>query len=213
MSNLIGTSTEGNVAIKANPATGAVYVEQLTSGGTSSTVLGAGEAHIGEVAGNIAVIAVEETRPADTTAYTIGDVVSNNATTTVLMQFANIFRVAGGTGYIVGIKIATDKKSITPRLRIHLFNASNPTVAADNAAFKEVYADSAKRLTYYDMPAMTTATDTTNSDMSRTFDMTCRIPVKAAAGSRDLFLAKEALDAFTPASGQKFSVTLYLDNN
>jgi hypothetical protein len=209
-----GGGSGGSTVLGAGTAViGKVGIDQTTPGTTDSVTLKASESHLGEVSGNLISKTVEETRPANTDAYTAGDVVSNNVTTTTLMQFANIFRVSGGTGYIVGIRVSTDKKSITPRLRMHLFNASNPTIAADNAAFKEVYADDSKRLTYYDMPAMNTAVDATNSDMSRSFDMTCRIPVYAAAGSRDLFLAKEVLDAFTPASGQKIKVTLYLDNN
>lgn len=153
------------------------------------------------------------TRPADTTAYTAGDVVSNNATTTTPIAFSDIFPKDAGTGYLVGARLSTDKKSITPRIRLHLFNASTATVAADNAAFKEVYADAGKRLGYVDLPAMTTATDSTNSDMSRAFDLTLRVPIVAAAGDRDLHVVLEALDAFTPASGQQFSLTLYVDAN
>lgn len=176
-------------------------------------VLAAGENFIGSVGGILIHVSAELTRPADTTAYTAGDVVSNNATTTTPVQLANIFRVAGGSGYIRKLKISTDKKSITPRFRLHFFNASTITVSADNAPFKEVYADTSKRLGYYDMPAMTTAVDTTNSDMSRTLDIDVSMEVNAAAGSRDLFVVYEALDAFTPASGQKFMLSVALDNN
>jgi hypothetical protein len=181
----------------------------------SLTVLAAGENHVGEVGGNMVPISAEMTRPAagDVNAYITGDVVSNSTTTTTPIQLTNIFRVAGGSGYIVKIRIVTDKKSITPRLRVHFFNANTATLAGDNLPYKEVYADSAKRLGYWDMPAMTTATDTTNSDMSRTLDLTCRIAVTAAAASRDLFVVFETLDAFTPASGQKFNITVVMDNN
>lgn len=125
----------------------------------------------------------------------------------------NIFRVAGGSGYITKLRLVTNKKSITPRIRLHIFSVNNATIAADNAAFKELYDDSSKRLGYWDMPAMVTATDTTNSDMSRTLDMNCRIPVNAVTGSRDLFIVYETLDAFTRDSGQKFNLTVVLDNN
>jgi hypothetical protein len=155
------------------------------------------------------------TRPAagDVNAYITGDVVSNSTTTTTPVQLTNIFRVAGGSGYITKLRLVTDKKSITPRFRLHFFNVNTATVAADNAPYKELYADSAKRLGYWDMPAMTTAADTTNSDMSRTLDLSCRIAVTAANGSRDMFVVYEALDAFTPASGQKFNLTAVMDNN
>lgn len=174
---------------------------------------GAGESHLGEVGGNLARISVEFTRPADTTAYTAGDVVSNSTSATTLMTLTNALRVAGGSGYIVRASLTTDKKSITPRFRVHLFNASNPTVAADNVAHKELYADASKRLGYFDLPAMTTATDTTSSDMSRAMDNTLRHAIVAAAGSRDIYAMLEALDAFTPASGEKFTLALFVDCN
>lgn len=157
-------------------------------------------------------VSVEFTRPANTTAYTAGDAVSNSATATTLLAFA-IARVAGGSGYLTKIRLSTDKKSITPRFRLHFFNAADPTIAADNAAYQEVYADNAKRLGWHDLPAMTTAADTTNSDCSRAVDMNCRIPYTCAVGSSTLYVGLETLDAFTPNSGQKFNLTLVADNN
>jgi hypothetical protein len=203
-SNAVGG---GDIPVFVDAATNAMLTK------SASGALASGEAHIGEVGGNMLTISAEMTRPADTTAYTAGDVVSNNATTTTPVQLANIFRVASGSGYIVKLRLVTDKKSITPRLRLHIFNVNTATVAADNAPYKELYADSDKRLGYWDMPAMITAADTTNSDMSRTLDLNCRIAVTAANGSRDLFVVYEALDGFTPASGQKFNITAVMDNN
>lgn len=177
----------------------------------TAPVLVAGEAHIGEVGGNLPSVATEFTRPADTAAYTAGDVWSDNTTTTTMQALAGAARVSGGSGYIVGARISTDKRNSTQRIRVHIFNTTGATLAADNAAYKEVYADTSKRVFYFDMPAMTTATDTTNSDMSRTVDTTLRIPYTCAATS--LYFVFEALDAFTPASGQKATLTLYLDRN
>lgn len=164
-----------------------------------------------EVSGNLARIAHEFTRPADTTAYAANDVVSDNAATTTMQELVNAGLARAGSGYIVGVRVATDKKSITPRLRVHFFNTSGVTLAADNAAWKEVYADSSKRVGYVDLPAMNTAADTSNSDTSRAQDFTVRIPYICAATS--LYYVLETLDAFTPASGQKFTVTVYVDRN
>ena len=51
-------------------------------------------------------------------------------------------------------------------------SASDATVVADNLPWADYYANKEKMLGYYDLPAMTTAADATNSTMSRTFDMT-----------------------------------------
>ena len=165
------------------------------------------------VGGLVTRVATEFTRPADTTAYTAGDVVSNSTSATTLIDLASAVRVNGGSGYVVRVDLATDKKSITPRIRVHFFNASNPTVSVDNAAHRELYVDAAKRLGWVDLPAMTTGTDTTNSTMSRTSNDGCRLPVVAGGATTSLYALLEALDAFTPASGQKFTLTVFTDCN
>lgn len=83
--------------------------------------------------GNLFRVSQEFTRPADTTGYSINDVVSNNTSTTTPITLANSVRINGGSGYIVRASITTDKKSIVPQFRVHLFNANDATVSADNA--------------------------------------------------------------------------------
>jgi len=154
------------------------------------------------------------TRPANTTAYTAGDVVSNDATTTTLLEIPAIGRRPGATGYITGVILITDLKSITPSIKLKFFNASTATVAADNAASKELYADASKVAAgAITMPAMTTPADTTNSTLSKSEDMTLRVPFKCAADSQSLFVLLEAVDAFTPASGQGFTLVLFVDHD
>ena len=176
-------------------------------------VLAAGEAHVGEVGGHIDTVAVEFTRENNATPYTAGDVVSSSAGTPVVLEIPLALRIVGGSAYIVGCRVTFNVKSVTPRLRVHLFNASNPTIAGDNLAHKELYADAAKRLGYFDMDAMSTAADATNSDMARSINMDLRIPVMAAAATRSLWVAIETLDAVTLTAVSKVSITLSLDVN
>lgn len=150
---------------------------------------------------------VEFTRPSNTTAYSAGDVVSDNATATTKMTFSDITK-EGGCGVIVGAMIITDKKSITPQLRLHLFTSSTPTVSADNAAHQELYVDVASKVGTIDFAAMSTPADTSNSTLSRTQNFSVNVPFRLASGSKKLFGVIEAIDAFTPASGQKFTVIL-----
>lgn len=182
-----------------------------TVGGAGS--LGASENHIGAVGGGIARVSATFTRPGDTTPYTAGDIVSNSTSATTLIALAGIARVNGGSGYLVGIRLSTNLKSITPRFRIRIFNASNPTLSGDNAAFQSKYTDESKRVARFDLAAMITPIDTTNSDMSSTEDDTIRIPFVCAGGSTTLYIALETLDAFTPANGESFTLTLKADQN
>lgn len=159
------------------------------------------------------VVSVSQTRPANTTAYTAGDVVCNSATTCTLLAFTDILDVPGGSGHILGIRYVCDQKSIVPRTRFHLYNASNPTVAADNVAMRESFADVSKRLGYVDLPALATPEDTTNSDMSYTQDFGLRHPVRAATGSRTLYVLRKTLDAYTPASASVCTTTMLVESD
>lgn len=174
-------------------------------------VIAAGETHIGEVGGNLTMISVELTRPSDTTAYAANDSVADSTSAPTMLALLNAARVSGGSGYITGIRVTTDKKSITPRFRLHFFNTNGATATNDNAAFKTAYADISKYIGYWDMPAMITGADTTNSTDSRSVDLTPRLPFTCAATT--LYVLLETLDAFTPASAQKISVTVFLDRN
>jgi len=177
-----------------------------TSAGSSEDVLGL-------VGGMLVMQSKEFARPNDATPYSANDVVSNSTVTTTLLEFDEAGRAAGFDGYITGARISTNKKSITPRFRVHLFDNSNPNMAADNAQFKEVYADVLHRVAYFDLPNMVTAADTANSDASRAWDFTLRVPYVTAAGETSIYAALETLDIFTPASGQLFTLSLYFDQN
>lgn len=179
----------------------------------------AGEAHIGSVGGQLVTVTATFTRPADTTAYAAGDAVNNSTSAPSLLTLTNAARVNGGGGYLVGVRLATNLKSITPRFRVRLFNdiyssGTTPIVLSnDNAAFQSKYADEAKRVARLDLSAMITPVDTTNSDMSTSEDTTIRIPFVCQTGGRNLYATLEALDAFTPSSGESFTLTLVIDQN
>ena len=177
----------------------------------AAPALVASEAHIGEIGGKTLLASVEIIRGTSTTAYAANQTVLNAAGT--LSEITGVARINQGTGYITGIRVTTNAKSLTPRFRLHFFNASNPTFAADYASWKDLYADISKRIGYYDLPAMVTAADATNSDCSRTLDFTMRIPFNCAAATTSLFVGIETLDAFTPTNGQKITIVLNSELN
>lgn len=162
--------------------------------------------------GRLVVVSGEFTRPADTTAYTVGDLVGNATSGAVPLTIAGCARVNGGSGYIVRAALITDLKSITPSFRVHVFNAA-PTQSNDNAAYRALYADISKRVGEFAIGPMGTPADTTNSTLSRAVDMNLRLPFVCAAGSTSLLFLFEALTAFTPANAQKFTLQLGIDQN
>lgn len=171
----------------------------------------AGETHIGEIGGKLNVVSVEFTRPANNTPYSIGDAILNAAGT--LVEVPLFARINGGSGYIFKIRIAYNTKSVTPQLCIHFFNASNPTIAADNVNWKDLYADESKRIGNHTMPnPLSTAQDAANSNMSSTEDNDMvRFAFQCVPGTRSIWIALETLTAFTPVSGDKFTLKFHLD--
>lgn len=162
------------------------------------------------VKGGLVVVSGEFTRNTDTNPYAIGHLVGNAANTP--LTIANCARVNGGSGYIVRATLITDLKSITPSFRVRVFNAA-PTQSNDKTAYQSLYADASKRVGEFILGPMSTPSDTTNSTMSAASDMNLRLPFVCAAGTTDLLFLFEALTAFTPTSGQKFTLQLAIDQN
>jgi hypothetical protein len=205
-----------SLPLPTGAATAAKQPALGTAGTASSdviTVQGIASGTPAQVVGGLATVSGNFTRPADTTAYTAGDVVSNATSGSALLSIAGCARVNQGSGYIVGARLITDKKSITPRIRVHVYNASNPTFAHDNSAVDIRYADISKRIGTFDLPAMSTGADSTNSTSSQAQDMNMRLPFVCASATTTLYFLFEALDAFAPASGEAFTLVLFCDQN
>lgn len=168
--------------------------------------------HIGEVGGHISKVTKEITRAASADAYHANDLIADSAGVKI-WELPNVALRNGGTQYLVGLRLTTNLKSITPIIRVHFFNAATPTLSADNANWQDKYVDTGLRVGYVDLPALSTAADTTNSDMSRAMDMTLRIPMCCAAATRSLWFAYETLSAFNSSSSQKLSLITLWDNN
>ncbi len=200
-----------------NPDTGWVLQEgvldrlpatlgQKTADASLPVVPAATESHLGEVGGKTpSFYGPEMTRPADTNAYTAGDVVSNSTSATTLIPVA-IGRKNGGTGFIVKASLVTNQSTCLYRFRVWLYRVSNPTVAADNAPLALLYANRSNRIGYIDLPAMTT--QMSGSDSAAAMNDTIRHAFDCAADDSNIYCVLQALDGFTPASGQKFWLEL-----
>jgi hypothetical protein len=165
------------------------------------------------VKGNLTLTSGGFTRPNDTTAYAVGDVVANSTSAAGLTELPNAVRVAGGTGYIVRASFATDQKSNPSSYRIHVYNNTTVTLSNDNAPRRELYADLSKRCCEFVLGPMATPADTTNSTLSRVADNNLRLPISAEAGSTSLWYEVETLTANTPLGLQNFTLRVAIDNN
>lgn len=175
-------------------------------------------AHLGTVASNVIKSGVELIRPADTTAYTAKDTISDSTSSPTVLTFANFARINQGSGLIVRARLMTDQKTNTAQYRLHLFHTA-PTAIADNSPYLLLYANAANRIGQIDFGAMATE-DASNSTSAATMRPssdgsygTPNLWFQADPGSRAIYGILETLSGFTPASGQKFYIELsaYLD--
>ena len=156
------------------------------------------------------------TRPADTTAYAVNDVVSNSTSTTTPMTLAavGIINSSGGAaaGYITKVRLVTDNKAFTAQCRVWFFNSTSITVAADNAAFGPKWADRSARIGYVDLPTLAPE-DSTASDCAEATAADQRVPFTCATNVNTLYAVIETKTASTPASGQLFYLEVETEIN
>lgn len=77
----------------------------------------------------------EVTRPADTNAYTAGDVISDSTSAPTVITFGNVARESGGNGTIVhAVCVDSANVATKPDLELWLFDTT-VTPDNDNAAF------------------------------------------------------------------------------
>jgi hypothetical protein len=175
----------------------------------------AGEAHIGEIGGRLISGSVEITNTLGSgTAYSIGDTVSGSANVTSPYAIPNIFRIAGGSGYVVGLAVSANKASITPVFRVHFYSASSVTMTGDNLPYSDSYTDTVYNLNAFDLPPMSSSVNTSGSCSKAWDTTTVRHPVMSSNGSTSLWVALETRTAFTPAANPaKYTVSVIVDNN
>lgn len=92
---------------------------------------------LGRIGGYNAVASANFTRPADTTAYALGDLVANNTTagSVVPMSFA-MSRATGLGGMLRRVKLRKSAVSLTnAQFRIHFYSASPVPSNGDNGAW------------------------------------------------------------------------------
>ena len=174
----------------------------------SVPVLGGGEAHVGKVGGESAVVVGTVVRPADTIAYAIGDLIANSTTAGSVVPIAlAAARVNGGTGLIRRVRLSTNHTGLagTEQFRIHLFRGSPTPSNGDNGAFG-VNGVTAIHLGHADLTL-----DRVFNDGAKGIALPAvgtDILFDAASGTTSLYALIEARTAYTPASGETFTLAL-----
>lgn len=152
-------------------------------------------------------ISTSFTRPADTTAYTSGDLVANNTTagSVVVLSFANAARVASGSGMVRRARLRKSGTSVTnSSFRIHLFNAAPATITnGDNGAFS--VSGAADYIGAIDVSVDRAFTD--GAVGTGIPVVGSEINFKLPSGST-IYGVIEARGAYTPTSAETIAVTL-----
>jgi len=181
------------------------------------TLLGAatpaGENHLGEVGGNSAIVGGNFNRPADTTPYSIGDVVANSTTAGSVVPIPiAAARKNAGTGRILRARLSKTSATIGSIFRVHFFKTAPTSTAGDNAAFASaVTGVAALHLGYVDITM-----DQAFSDGAKGIGVAAVgsfITFDAAAGTQNIFALIEARTAYTPTSGETFTLAVEVDRD
>jgi hypothetical protein len=163
-------------------------------------------------AGGITRIAASTiTRPSDTTAYAVGDLVANSTTSGSVTPFTlAAARITDGSFIIRRVRLRKSSTTLTnAQFRVHLFNASPTVSVGDNEAFNSAGALSttgtAAYLGYTDITIDVGFSDGSNGFSGSTFLDT---QVKLSGGNANMYALLEARAAYTPTSAETITVTV-----
>ena len=189
-----------------------VFLSNLSGAitGTAMNILGtAGENHTGNVGGESAKVEVTlAARPANTTAYAIGDVL--NADTIVVPISFTVARANDTTGWVIGGKCTSSATVATaPNIDLLLFDATFAT-AADNAAFAPT---DANMLTYIGKVNFNSWVSYSTTASASDGTVATPFAFAPASGTQLIYGVAVLKNAYVPVSGEVFSFSLDVDQN
>ena len=147
-------------------------------------------------------------RPANTTAYTAGDVIGIADSVTAANAGSAIHELAGAGSsaaflMVQSVQLIINLSSVTSGMagfRVHLYQSS-PTAILDNAAYTFVTGDRVAWQDSFDLPAPSVRGSMLRSKAEYQGGL-----VKLAAASSSLFAIVETIGAYTPASGTAYTL-------
>ncbi len=180
-----------------------------SSGGSdlTTTTLLAGEAHIGSFSPELAIVPASAlmTRPADTTAYALGDLVANSTTAGSVVPFTfPVSRAADKLVSIVGCDIVKSGTSITSAsFRLHLYQTLPTVTNGDNGAWLSIKAGY--------LGSLDITVDRAFSDGAVGIGVPTigsEIITLPASGTVNIFGLLEARNTYTPGNAETFLPSL-----
>jgi len=183
-------------------ADGRVLVSLQTSAGADNTVK----------VGAIANPSASFTRPNDTTAYAIGDLIANSTTagSVTPMSFANVARVAAGAASIIKARLSKTGTSTATAFaaKLHLFSASPTVTNGDNGAFLPNQA--ANYLGAFEFGLANAQVFSDGVSVNGITQTGYPVTVDLSSGTT-VYGLLEARGAYTPTAQEVFTVTLEVE--
>lgn len=164
---------------------------------------------VSAVGGRTTIVDASFSRPANTTAYAAGDAVSDDASSPTTLEFANVGRINGGTGLIVGAKlIDSANQSTLPNFELWVFD-TEPTAMEDNAAFDPTDAEAADVVGIVQFSTNFIGDETSGAGGNVVFQSDqLNFPFECGAASTSLWGQLVARNAYTPVSAETFTIRL-----
>ena len=152
------------------------------------------------------------TRPANTTAYVAGYLVANSTTagSVTPLSFANAVRNAGDCVRIERVRINKNGTSLTnASFRLHLFEASPTVTVGDGAAFNASGVLATNNvLNYAGSFSSTLATSGSDGATGNAVPLVGSAITVSPTSGTTIYGLLEATAAYTPVSGEAFTVVL-----
>ena len=150
------------------------------------------------------------TRPADTTAYAVGDAVGPAAGNSSFALPVSRDTTNGDGGYIQGVRLSASVATIAnASFRLYFFTQQPSGDVADNAVFAMSFADSQIYIGEINLPTM--ALTTGGGGIAFIKDASTRVGYFLPPGQASIWTLITAQGAYVPASGQQFFLSLAIE--
>lgn len=176
---------------------------------TISSVLPAGENHLGEVGGRTVKINSSFTRPADTAPYAAGDALADSTSAPTVNTVTNAARINAGSGVILNATLIDSAAVATAgSFEVWVFDTTW-TPDNDNAIFTPTDSELATLVAIVPFNVSYVGDATVGADGNRVYQSD---PINrgfvCGAASRNLFWALVVRNALIPVSGEIFTLRL-----
>lgn len=149
-----------------------------------------------------AIVSTTITRPSNATAYLANDVISTKAGS--VLTFSNATKLSGSKIIVINANIMINVDAVPSGMdefRLHLYSSA-PTAIADNEAFNLPEDDRSK---YLGFVTISTANDFGDTVYVQSVNTN---KIVNLVDTTDIYGILETVDAFTPSSGDVFTVSM-----